>query len=164
LLTGTARDALLEIGLAKQWEPTTGYYVIIRAPRGELQPQELRVAADQRLVDARGEAIQQYPYAIFSIDATADRPNWFEIPELKKAFDELNAEVQRGRIEEARQSFAVFRRSALTSPDLLFDDAKVIADKVDARVKETLAGIQTAGHEPTPLPELVQFSPFAESA
>jgi hypothetical protein len=164
LLTGTSRDSILEIGLAKDWAPTTGYYAIVRAPRGALQTKDLRVAADQRLVDSSGNAIQQYPYLVFSVDARPDRPNWFEIPDLKKAYDELTAEVQRGRIEEAKQAFGVFRRTALNSPDLLFDDAKVIAEKVDARVKETLAGFQTAGHEPAPLPALRHFSPYAKDA
>jgi hypothetical protein len=160
LLTGTARDSLLEIGLAKRWEPTTGYYGIVRAPRGSIRLEDLHVAADQRLVDSAGSAIRNYPYVVFSIEAKRDRPNWFEIADLKKAYDELSAEVQRGRVPETEEAFAVFRRMALLSPDLLFDDARVIADKVNAHIKEVMTGTQTAGGIRDPLPDLQSFSPF----
>lgn len=144
VLTGTSRDSLLEIGLAKQWEPTTGYYAIVRAPRGRIRTEDVSVAADQRLVDARGDAIQDYPYVVFSIEASRERPNWFEIPELKSAYDDLNREVQRGKVRDAEEAFAVFRRAALTSPDLLIDDARKMTDKVNSHIKEVLNGIQTA--------------------
>ena len=92
----------------------------------------------------------------------APRPNWFEIPELKKTYDELNAEVQRGRVNEADEAFQVFRRAALTSADLLFADARSITEKVDRHVKEVLTGQQTAATRPAPLPELATFSPFTD--
>ena len=160
-MTGSGRDSLLEIGLSRQWDPTTGYYAVIRAPRGSLQPESLRVDADQRLLDGTGAAIIDYPYLVFSIQARRDRPNWFEIGELRKAYDALNTEVQRGRFDDVTEAFAVFRRTALTSPDLLFDDAKAIADKVNAQVKEAMSAMQTASQLPGPLPELRTFTPFA---
>jgi hypothetical protein len=161
LLTGTTGDSLLEVGLSKAWEPTTGYYAILRAPRGRIRQEDVRVASDQRLVDANGNAIQDYPYIVFSVETRRDRPNWFEIPELKTAYDELEAEARRGRVDDVEQAFAVFRRAALLSPDLLFDDAKLIVNKVDARLKEVLGSAQTAGRPPAPLPELKEFSPFS---
>jgi hypothetical protein len=161
LLTGSTRNTTLEIGIAKNWEPTTGYYAIIRAPRGLIPPQDVRVADDQHLVDSGGNVLGTYPYVVFSIDASRDRPNWFEIPELKDAYAELNAEVSRGKVQDAEQAFAVFRRKTLTSPDLLFADARVITDKVDAQVKEVLRATQTAGREGRPLPPLAELSPFS---
>lgn len=161
VLTGTSRDSLLEIGLAKQWEPTTGYYAIVRAPRGRIRTEDVSVAADQRLVDARGDAIQDYPYVVFSIEASRERPNWFEIPELKSAYDDLNREVRRAKVRDAEEAFAVFRRAALTSPDLLIDDARKMTDKVNSHIKEVLNGIQTAAIKPGPLPDLSEFTPFA---
>jgi hypothetical protein len=160
LLTGTSGDSLLEIGLSKYWEPTTGYYGILRAPRGQIHAEDITVASDQRLVYSDGSEIQNYPYIVFSVEATRSRPNWFEIPELKKAFDELNNEVKRGRIQDAEQAFSVFRAAALTSPDLLFEDAKRVSENVNTRVKEVLHGIQTASSEPESLPALAEFSPF----
>ena len=160
LLTGSAAGAMLEIGLAKAWEPTTGYYVIMRAPRGRFQAQDVRFAQDQRLVDASGNAIRDYPYVVFSIEAARERPNFFEIPDLKLAFDALNNEVRAGKLSAAEDAFAVFRRTALTSADLLFDDAQAIVRRADAQVKEVLAGIQTATHAPLSLPELRDLSPF----
>jgi hypothetical protein len=162
LLTGTSRDTLLEIGLAKSWEPTTGYYAIIRAPRGSLRLEDVRVAPDQRLTDSQGFAIRQYAYVVYSIDASRSRPNWFEIPELKKAYDDLNVEIRRGRVPDAEQAFEAFRRQALTSPDLLFEDAKLISQRVDAQVKEILGSKQTGGGAGGELPELRRFSPFDE--
>ena len=70
LLIGSSGESILEIGIAKQWEPTTGYYAIIRVPRGTLQESAVRVGDDQRLVNEHGDAIADYPYVVFSIEAT----------------------------------------------------------------------------------------------
>src|ERR1022692_2238455 len=37
LLTGESGALQLEIGLSKQWEPSTGYYAIVRAPRDQIR-------------------------------------------------------------------------------------------------------------------------------
>jgi hypothetical protein len=160
LLTGSSGHSILEIGIAKEWQPTTGYYAIVRAARGDINLSAVRVAADQRLVDSDGNAIANYPYLVFSVEATRDRPNWFEIPELKQAHDELNAEVRRGRQTDAEEAFAAFRRAALTSPDLLLEDARTICAQVKAQLAEVLPAIQTGHAAQRSLPELKTLAPF----
>lgn len=160
LLMGASGESTLEIGIARDWEPTTGYYAIVRAPRGQIAPADIRVGGDLHLVDAMGNVLRDYPYVVFSIDAARERPNWFEVPELKAAYADLNDQVRRGRRTEAKQALAVFRRTTLTSPDLLFDDAQVIVDKVEREAGTVLGATLTTRGLQAELPPLGTFSPY----
>jgi hypothetical protein len=161
LLTGTSKDTALEVGLAKQWAPTTGHYVVMRAPKGSVGLGDVQMSQDQKLAYRDGRPVEDFPYVVFSISAARERPNWIEIPELKKSYDDLNAEIRKGKMQDATEAFTAFRRAALTSPDLLLPDAQAISEKVDAYVKQVLeAGQTSGGGKPKELPGLETFSPF----
>jgi hypothetical protein len=144
LLAGADKDSILEVGHSRaSLPPRTGYFAVIRAPRGSIDTSQLRLADDRRL-EIAGTAIRNYPYIVWSLELTPHRSDWFLIPELQKAYADLRVAVQTGRSEVVDDSFAAFRRLALTSPDLLFEDAGVVAKKVEQQVKDIVTPTQTA--------------------
>jgi hypothetical protein len=144
-LIGAAKDSTLEIGLSTNLSKLeTGYYIVMRAAKGEVDPTKLKVAKDYQL-QYDGRPVSEYPYMVFSIDVSSQRDDWYRIPELVRSYGDLNASVQSGDLKEVKDSFAAFRRAALTSPDLLIGDAKAIIAKVDSEVETVLgSSVMTA--------------------
>jgi hypothetical protein len=164
LLAGADKDSILEIGISRAvMVPQTGYSAVIRAPRGTIDGASLRVAQDRRLQDQQGAAIRNYPYIVWSVEITTHRPDWFLIPELKKAYEKLNECVRNGQEQAVNDASAAFRSTTLTCSDLLFNDAQTIVDGVQQEVQVTMKRVETAGpSDPAqnlrPLQELAVFS------
>jgi hypothetical protein len=160
LLTGSDGDSILEVGLAANMKaPMTGYYVVIRGPKGKVDVSKLRLTArDNMLVDAAtGQPLGEYPYIVLEVSASDRREAWFEIDDLKVAHQELDTTVRAGKVEDAKAALAVFRRTALTSDDLVFRDAERIVGDVTREVNIILGNTPTAagaGRGLTPLHEL----------
>jgi len=139
LLIGGADSTILEVGLSTTFEEVrTGTYCVIRAPKGSIDPTGLRLDTDQRLVDSSGTPITDHPYLVFSIEASDRRDDWFLVPELAKAYQDLKEVAEKGQTSEATDAFAVFRRISLTSPELLRADAKRLVDNVGNQIEEVL--------------------------
>lgn len=142
----------LEIGLYKGFimpdqPPQTGYYAIIRAPKGSLDVSKLRVDNDQRLVDDEsGTEIGNYPYLVFSIEKSTNRSDWREVPAVQTSYAQLLKEEATGDISKIRDALAAFKVSVLASPDLLPPDKNVVIQRVDNLVKPIL----NAGVPPVP--------------
>lgn len=167
LLAGAEKDSILEVGYSRDaWAPETGFAAVIRVPRGTIDTKSLRIGTDGRLEDKTGVAVRDFPYMVWSVDVKDKRPDWFQIPELKAAYDALNADVKRGELDAVNTAFAVLRRSVLTSPDLLFKDAELIVKVVDQQVRQTMQPIQT-GYQSGPtkgLKALEDLTPFGATA
>jgi len=85
---------------------------------------------------------------VLAIEATTQRGEWFQIPDLLKPCQELLHATRRGYIEPARDAFAVFKRIARTSPELLRTDAEQLIAKVDRDVFDpAVASTTTTGGE-----------------
>jgi len=162
LLTGRTSDSVLEVGLrANLSTPETGYYIVMRAPKGTIKTDRLHVSStDERLTDEDGIAIRDIPYMVLRVDATPERQAFFEIPELAQTYQELQAMVRDGDYDKTKDALAVFRRTALTSDELLFADARKLVAAVEAEVEVILPQRTTSGGE-TILKELASFTPFA---
>jgi hypothetical protein len=164
LLTGSDDKDILEIGIDSTIEPpVTGYYLVMRAKKGSVNVGQLKVNRDDmRLVDSAGESIGNYPYILIEIAASPKRETWYELPDLQSAYAALKQAVRAGKVSEATEQFAVFKRTALTSEDLLFADAKQIVDGVDQWLKAVLGspvmtGMKSDSEQPD-LPELRQLN------
>lgn len=142
----------LEIGLYKGFimpdqPPQTGYYAIIRAPRGTLDVSTLRVDNEQRLVDDKsGVEIGNYPYLVFSIEKSSNRSDWREVPAVQTSYKELLKQEATGDASKISDALAAFKVSVLASPDLLPSDKGVVIDKVSKLV----ASVLTALAQPAP--------------
>jgi len=41
--------------------------------------------------------LRDYPYIVWSLEVTRQRPDWFLVPELKKTYADLRAAVKGGK-------------------------------------------------------------------
>jgi hypothetical protein len=140
LLTGRGGDAsVLEVGFAaEQWVPAPGVWVNMRATAQQAPIKDLRVEGDDYKLTLRGQPVLDFPYLIIEVTADTKRPTWFEVPELRDSYNALRDLVRRGTVQEAQDALAVFRRTALTCSDLLFDDARSLVAKVQQETQEVL--------------------------
>jgi hypothetical protein len=161
LLAGDSEGTALEIGFAALWRPLrTGWVVAARMPPDRAR---FRVDPDDgRLLDETGRPVEQYPYLVLEVEASRTRDDWFRIPEIAASYAELRREARRGRPAEVEEALVAFRRTALTSDDLLFNDALRLADNVRERFTEAgLIGSEVRSSGPrVGIPDLNTFSPF----
>jgi hypothetical protein len=132
--------ACLEIGLVNTFtQVVTGHYVLARAPKGELPLEELGIDSDGRLTRA-GTVLHDVPYLVFHVGATERRDDWFDIPELRTAYDNIQDVLASGDASKGREALGAFRLRALMSADLLAADAQRIVGLVQKDVNEILDG------------------------
>jgi hypothetical protein len=137
LLVGTSDDQILEIGLStKVSKPKTGTFVVMRAPQNLVDLSEFTLDEAYRLVDKNGKNMGDYPYIVYSIEASSERENWYQIPEISKAFNSVNEAVRKGDEEKIDEAFGYYTRLVLTSPDLIDADAEKMVQKMDEKIKK----------------------------
>lgn len=69
--------------------------------------------------------INDCPYIIFSIDIEPSRSDWFRVPDILTAWQELRLEyVEGGSPVDIENAFRRFERICLSSPDLIRSDAQ----------------------------------------
>jgi hypothetical protein len=131
LLTGSDRDVRLEIGLSiTDPEPRQGYCIAMRAPKDAVKLAELRLdPSDFRLLGTDGRALRDYPYMVIEVSSVPQRPDWFKIPELAKAYGRIQ-ELYRDGSDDTEPALQMFRRIAMTCNDLTLPDANLLAEKV----------------------------------
>jgi hypothetical protein len=146
LLLGAGQDVELEVGLQEGFSiPETGSYVLIRTANQQIDATALTMDSNNELHDASGKLLTDYPYIVFTIEASKTREDWFKIPEVKKAHEGLMSAIKARKFNEAENdAFPTFRRTCLTSSDLLFDDALQLVQKQEAKLKVILQAQQVA--------------------
>lgn len=141
LLVGTSKDQILEIGLStKVSKPKTGTFVVMRAPKNSIDLSEFQLDEAFRLVDKNGKTMGDYPYIVYSIESSSERENWYQIPEIAKAFKAVNEAVRKGAIDKIDEAFLDYKRMVLTSPDIIDDDADKMIQRLEEKV-EKIKGI-----------------------
>jgi len=159
LLVGAQGAAALEIGAHGTWpKPRTGYYLAMRAEKGTVAVNSLKVAPDFRLTDQSDTPYTDYPYLLLAVEADTTRPDWFTIPDIRAAYKALQEDVRQGNVKTADQTFQVFRRTALTSPDLLRPHATAIVGEVEETLRNTLPAT-AVGAASIHLPDLETLRP-----
>lgn len=134
LLFGDVGASELEIGVQTNWtDAETGLYLLIRAPVGTLDPATLSYNKDTRqLLDNAGAPIIDYPYIVLRVDAPEARPDWYENPLLKQAWQKVKAADEannRQLLDELLRQFSV---QARYSPDLIPSHAELLVEKLTA--------------------------------
>lgn len=154
LLTGSDGPSILEIGLAKVFNPAeTGHFVVMRAPKGQVELDTLSLDEDGTLLRG-GKAVRDYPYVVISIQASPERPDWRLIPDVAKAYAELEQAVAKQKVNDIRDALSAFKVAVHWSPDLLPADSERIYELVKAQTGKTVDAVQTAAGPPTLLPRL----------
>lgn len=146
LLTGSASDTILEIGVSATFSrPQTGYYLVMRAPKQDIDVEELEVdPKDFRLVSKNNQPIDDYPYMIFEISASPRRNEWFLIPEIRESYNALQEDIRKGDNENIAETLVIFKRIALTCGDLLPKHALSLVNHVDADVQSIMSATKKA--------------------
>ena len=146
LLPGVQDKSSLEIGLSTVYSnPHTGYFFVIRVPRGEISMESLKLDNNFRLTGktTEGDSIDDFPYMVFSIESSKARKTWFEIPDIAASYKTLTKVIKNSNTRGAKEAFTTFREIVLASPDLLDRDSKELVDWVYQIMKQTLQPIQT---------------------
>jgi hypothetical protein len=153
---GAADGPVLEVGLSFGLrEPATGYYCVVRAPRGDPSLSGLRVEPDGRLAGADGVPVTA-PYLVFRISAAPHRDDWARIPELLAGWERIRDAARQDDLSRAQAELTVFERCAILSPDLLAADGRRIAEVVRAEVGLAFPATATSG-TPSPVDVLPEF-------
>lgn len=123
--------AQLEIGISRaDTQLQIGDIVVARVPKGTLLESNLRLDSnDYRLLNESGAPIADFPYLVLGIEATTERPDYAQIPEIQKGWESVRKAAKEGRaISEIRQHFDELRRALWLSPDLVrADKQRIIA-------------------------------------
>jgi len=144
LLTGGSDATILEIGLSRAFSPAqTGYFFIMRAEKDKVDVASLSLGNSYQLVGPDGDPVRDYPYLVYSFGISKQRDDWFTIPGIATSYAALRKAIQTGKIKEAEEAFAVFKRTTLTSGDLLVEDAKRLIQKVEDEVQSGLGAALT---------------------
>ncbi len=164
LLTGGEDDSVLEIGVAvNNPSPETGYYLVMRAPKGTINVNDIRVdGSDYRLVDRNAQPFGDYPYMILQVVASRTRDDWFKIPELSKPYQALKDDVRKGDYGATKESLVAFKRTVLTCDDLLAVDARNLVTKVETEVRAVMSITQTAKGRRRSIPDLGQIPLYSK--
>ena len=153
-ITGTGADTTLNIGISTTLNPpVTGWYLVMGAPKGEIDILQLEVTPnDFRLVDKQTKKpFKDFPYMLFTITQKREREDFYKLPYLKEAYQNLQQTIRAGNRNDAEEFLKVFKRAAFTSDDLLFTDSQRIIDLVEARAKEVMkATFVSAGKDEMP--------------
>ena len=137
LLVGTTQDQILEIGLStKVSKPKTGTFVVMRAPKNSVDLSEFQLDEAFRLVDKNGNTMGDYPYIVYSILSDPERENWYQIPEIAKAFNAVNEVARKGDFDKMDDAFQDYRRIVLTSPEIIDNDAEKMIQKLEAKLQK----------------------------
>jgi hypothetical protein len=135
----------LEIGLSTSFgTPQTGYFFVARTEREKLNPKNITVSDDFRLVDDTGGGFKDFPYLIFSVEASESRDDWFLIPEISIAYKEIQETIRKGKRTQLEEVVAFFRRTVLTSPDLLLRHAQQLVKSVEDDVSIQMPASMTS--------------------
>jgi hypothetical protein len=127
LIAGQTQDALLEIGLDTDliWSQS-GLGAIVALPRNAVNPKKITFSDGVLLYD--GQELN-CAYAVFSLRHSKTKPDYGEIPELKKKYAEFIAALNLDKKKEARDALMAFRLAVISSPDLITQDAERLAIK-----------------------------------
>jgi hypothetical protein len=156
LLFGAGNSNCLEVGLSTTFnELHSGYFVVMRASKGDVAIENLSLDKDFRLIGKtkKGSGIDDFPYIVFSIESSPKRA-WRDIPEIADGFKQTMDFVRIGDVNGANAAFTAFRRIVLTSPDLVSDDAAKIVSEVDKTLEKLLVPCKQASKTEIKVPTI----------
>src|SRR5262249_5747484 len=122
--------------------------------------------------------VQDYPYMVFTVMQTQQhmvftvmqtqqRPDWFKLPDLTRPYRELQTAVRTKDYNATKELIVAFKRSALTSDDLLTNDAvriaAIVKEKAELAMEAPLTSRGTSGLK-SELPPLESYPLYTPDA
>jgi len=157
LITGKKASLELEIGLSHLFDdPRPANYAVIRIGRSLVtDAPEYTSKGGLRWLD--GSTVSE-PYFLFAIEASSQRDDWANIPNLRGTYDQLRVFAERGDLVAARDTLETFRRLAVFSPDLLVHDGErlfaLVEEQILAAFPATGTSLNHHGYRIPPFEEL----------
>jgi hypothetical protein len=160
VLSGVPGAFTLLLGVDGSFEPLrTGCTAIIATSREKVDPSSLRLKqGGHNLLRADGSDFTDAAYIVLAIEAAKTKPDWTRIPELLAANQRVKEALTRSdatnRHMAAKDAMSHFRLTVLTSPDLVFTDARTIVQKAQDRMDMILnVGVAKASAEAAEWPD-----------
>jgi len=155
----------LQIGVSVTFNPPqAGTYFAVRVSSAEYDVTKFGVDDNGYLLDEQGHRFTGVPYLIFSVDQSAVRDDWYQIPAISAAYNQLIDAIRKQKaFKEVDSYLGHFRRVVLTDPDILSGHGPQIVDWAEAKVATALGAIKTSREAEGPtLPALhtLQLSPI----
>jgi hypothetical protein len=139
LLTGGSAKQLLEIGLKGGIPARTGWFLIARAPRAEIDRSSLLVDPQDFRLTQEGRP-PPWPYMLLRIESADRMGAWTDIPELLAAFEAIGVAVRGRKPADVQEAVSIFRATATFCPDLLLKHVKELIRQVDEQVDLAMGG------------------------
>lgn len=148
-MTSAAGTVMLEVGLDQTFsKPTPGSYALVAENVAEIDISKLSLDPIDGKLLLDGHHYTRRPYVVFTIEATDQRSDWGQIPELSKAYAAIKDAIRANDQTRAEQAFTSFSREARLSPDLLKTDGERLIAKVKAVLDEAFGKAERARQEP----------------
>jgi hypothetical protein len=150
LLSGGDQPPHLEVGIASTVDrPMTGWWVVARAPRGELDLTHLKVAEDRRLVLSDGSPLAGVSYLVIEVQASSERKDWESVTELGNRYRAIQDELRgHARPDVVWLAFADWARAMQVSPDMQYPDSRRLIAHAKQLISEILEGPVAGGPSP----------------
>jgi hypothetical protein len=139
LLTESTDAVTMEVGVDKAFAATSGCYVAARAPAQPTRLDAYSIARDGALLE-NGKPVKEYPYFVFTIEATRNRGDWAEVQDVSEPYARLLELAKKGDQKEAASVFEELKRRARLSLDLVPADAEEIILWIDGQLKRAFPG------------------------
>lgn len=139
LLTGGSDDSIFEIGLSTTFEGSilkTGYYVVIRAEKSQIDPTKLTIDSSDFKLLYEGNRVKDYPYLVFEIKKSKEKNDWWQESKLNEAYNALRDAYAMNRSNELESLFDQFKRTVRASSDLLTKDKNIIIKKIKTELMQ----------------------------
>ena len=138
-LLGDGDQAQLQIGLSRtDTQLRIGNILVARVPRGTISAAGLKVHPENcGLLDGHGNEVKGFPYLILGVEATTQRDDYPQIPDIKTGWEAVRQAAIAGKpVEEVREPFRALRRAISFSPDLIRTDKQRIIGRFSQELSD----------------------------
>lgn len=138
----------IEIGRYGLFDPVyTGYYAVVRADPTELTLDKLGFDEQSRVLTVDNEPVTDYPYFVLKISASTERDYWYDIPDIKDAYNRMKNQFRESpdAVEPNLRAFDAFQVTAELSPDLLSNHAQKLVEDVRKRFSRFITEQRRSG-------------------
>jgi hypothetical protein len=144
-LLGMRNQSSLAVGLERGYSAVnTGTFLVTDAPANLVDIRKIKLDDSFRISFAPNDKLAGYPYFVFSIEADTRRADWASIPELRGAHEAIRTLLRNPKTTEnkAEEAFAVFKRLAENSPDLIDADAEALVAAKNEKLERAFGRIR----------------------
>ena len=85
-----------------------------------------------------------YPYFLLSVESSAVRDDWCALPEIQRAWTDLQTVFEQGQDDQIQKSLNYFERVVVSSKQLLPSDARRLIEKVTEHVEGYYPGTEVS--------------------